>query len=300
LSHILLHIGYARAGSTYLQSWFTEHPDIYYQPLNIAGGFIHPNHLANFAEKTNKIPLHYVMSSEFITAWSGNVEYYGIEFNSEFDYLEYQSNMCQMLGKIFPNAKVLIVTRGYTTLFRSNYYKYISIGGTLTFKDIYSKLDFFISSYDYTKVINLYQTYFGKDNVLYIPFEKLQDNPKDFLKLVEDFIEIKTQYNYNSSKLNESLDSKSLVLIKRISKIIYVLLYPFPKNFRRKIYKTYIFFIQTKNVRSFLKWLSKFVRKSIEMKEEKEYIERMKGKAEILKDNPLYKPYLKEYLIEED
>lgn len=300
MSQILLHIGYAKAGSTYLQYWFYDHPEIYFQPFTIAGGGLHPNHLASFIEKTDAIPSHYVLSSEFITTWTGDVEYYGMQFYSDYEYFVYQSKMCQMLKKIFPSAKILIVTRAYTTVFKSSYSQYIATGGRLEFNEIFTKIPFVVDSYDYTKLITLYQKEFGESNVLFLPFEKLNDNPNDFLKLVENFMGITEVHEYNPSKINESLDSKTLVALRRMSRFIYVLLYPFPKNFRRNMYKKYIFSTRTKNVRSFLKWLSKFVRKPIEMKGEKEYIEQMRGKAEILKDNPLYKPYLKEYLIEED
>lgn len=300
MSQLLIHIGYAKAGSTFLQYWFYEHPEIHFQHIFMSGGFIHPKHLASFAEKTDKLPSHYVMSSEFIASWTGDVEYYGMQFNSNYDYFKYQKNMSQMLKEIFPTAKILIVTRGYTTVFRSSYSQYIATGGRLSFRDIFKRMDFLISSYDYTAVINLYQKQFGNDKVLFLPFEKLKDNPSEFIEMVESFMEMKTKFQYGTEVKNESLNPKTLVVFRTISKVVYILLYPFPKKIRRNMYKRYVFSTRTKTIKSLLNWLSKFVSKPIDMKEEKEYIDKMKGKAEILKNNLIYKPYLKDYLIDED
>src|SRR5208283_376024 len=82
MSQTLLHIGFAKSGSTYLQQWFEKHPAMYFQPKYVAGGFYHAWEFAKYAQNTGHAPANFVMSCDDISIWKGDVQLGPNEFSS--------------------------------------------------------------------------------------------------------------------------------------------------------------------------------------------------------------------------
>lgn len=299
MSHVLIHIGFPKSGSTYLQKWFEEHPEIYYQPKYIAQGFYHAGELARYLQLTEKVAQNFVLSSEDITLWGGNPNLYGLRRLEPYNYRKFQNRMCETLYTIYPTSKVLIVTRGYLSIFTSIYAQYIRIGGTLSYTELFQYNEqLFTTSLDYSYVIDLYRKKFGIENVIILPYELLLEKPVMFLSMIEKRLDIKEKFDLAIGKVNASLSNKELSTYYNISCLVFRLLKPFSKNMQIRMYLHYTNFIRTKKAQSFLKWISGFISEPLVMNEESDIILLMKGKAEILRDEELYGQYLKEYLIE--
>ena len=191
LDNVLIHIGYHKTGSTWLQQeLFTSESDIF-EPLskkhkghntfteyfykNNEGYLLSPfddnytiiqkeiKYILNLPGKDfrNKIP---VISSERL---SGNPHSSG--FDSRI--------IAKRLKKTFPNAKILIVIREQKSFLLSNYFQYIFAGGINSLrKYLTTKYDgrrpFFSPCHiNYLPLVKEYHKLFGKENVIVVATE---------------------------------------------------------------------------------------------------------------------------------
>lgn len=298
MANILLHIGFPKSGSTYLQRWFEEHPEIYFQPKYIAGGFYHAWELAKHAQQSNKTPKHFVLSCEDLTLWKSQPNIYGLRGTQSYNYKQYQENICVSLKGIYPTAKILIVTRGYEAVFSSVYAQYLASAGTYTFKEMSTELwEMFTTMFDYTRVIELYRSKFDAANVIVLPFELLRDKPEQFLQLIEREMDVSPSFKFSNAKVNAAYDRKTLTAYRNASVLVYKLLKPFPASLQTALYAKYTREVRIKKPHPLLRWVSQFVKNEVSMDGMNELLAAMKGQAEVLGSEELYKPYLKDYLL---
>jgi len=126
--------------------------------------------------------------------------------------------------KVFPDAKIFICIREQKKMILSLYSQYIKHGNT-------KKLEQFIgaqgvapgggpicdlSQLEYHKVIRYYQSLYGKENVLVLTLEQLQKNKSNFLKQLTCFAGCGAR-NYNTENIvtNRSYGAAT-VLIRRV------------------------------------------------------------------------------------
>jgi hypothetical protein len=299
MAEILLHIGFAKSGSTYLQRWFEQHPALYYQPKHIAGGFYHAWELAKDIQYSEKAPENFVLSCEDFSIWKSEPYFYGVRGTKPYDYKKFQDLLCETLHGLHPTAKVLIVTRGYTTIFKSIYSQYLGMMGTLTFEEMLRDYkDMFSAMLDYTYVINLYRQKFGAHRVIVLPFELLQKDPKIFLSIIEQQMKVDSKFEFHPHKVNAAHAPKVLKLYFKVSNLVYRLLRPFPQNWQTKLYMRYMQIIRGERMYSFMLFASKFIKdETMNWQGLDNMLDALKGKAAILKDEELYQPFLKEYLL---
>ena len=298
MANILIHIGYAKAGSTYLQQWFHSHPGMYFQPVQHANGFFNAWEMARFAQNAGQAPENFVLSCEGISLWEGNAHILGYRGTVPYNYRNYQDVICEMLYRLYPTAKTLIVTRGYTTIFKSIYAEYISKSGTFTFREILAENPGMLDTLlDYSFVIELYRKKFGPDNVIVLPYELLRDDASAFLSIIEQQLNITDKFEFNPGIVNAAPDDKMLYVIRRVSLLVYGLLKPLPPHLGTKLYSRYMKLVVDRRLLNLFNGLSKINNKKISLDGIDEMVASMKGKAGIFRNEPLYQPYLKEYLL---
>lgn len=299
MSQVLIHIGFPKSGSTYLQKWFEEHPDLYFQPKHFAQGFYNALELARYAKDTEEIKGNYVLSCEDLTLFNNVRDPLGLRKVFPFDYLKFQNNICTILHQLHPTAKILIVTRGYTTIFSSIYAHYVAMAGTLTFRELmHEAREMFSVLLDYNEVIDLYRKRFGVQNVIVLPYELLKDDPSRFLSFIEKEMAVTQKFEFPAETINASPDKKTLTAYHFVSFSILKLIKIFPHSWQLTIYNNYTQRVYSGKVNSFMNWLSKFFSTEISMKENTDILSIMKGKAEIVRNEELFQPYLKQYLID--
>jgi hypothetical protein len=204
---MLIHIGYHKTGTTWLQKTLFERPGKGFFPIN-KKGFI-PDQSDKYAEYAHQVahqfffthPLQFdgeglrdkirdeidwarkgvpVLSSERL---SGNPHSGGYD-SKEIAY---------RLHTVFPGAKIFIVIREQSSMILSNYFQYLSYGGARSLKDyIGQEYDgriplFSKDHFRYHNLLKLYQKLFGKSQVLVLPYEMFKRNPEAFIETLSKF-----------------------------------------------------------------------------------------------------------------
>ncbi len=297
MSKKLIHIGYPKAGSTYLQNWFYAHPDIRFTHNGFAG-FENITELCKFSCDNDHLYFKYfAISSEMLSVW---FKLDGVGINPRpFDIKQYQKKISCLLKQIFPDSKLLIVTRGYEGTLKSFYSEYIKYGGHYYF-DEYLKVfgPMFEEYLDYNYIITLYEENFGKENLLVIPFEMLRDDALKFIRQIEDFLELEHfKWDYHQSA-NISLKDDMLSSYRILSDLALKICKTFPVNIGDKLFRLYSAGLLLKFFNLIAVCVSKMSRHSKVNRTTPDYmLETFKGNGTILKNYNAYQPYLDKYLL---
>ena len=133
-------------------------------------GFRNTHDLSWYAESTNPMHECFVISSEHLSVWKSDSDIVGMRNGlKKYDIKAYQEKLRDTLYAVYPTAKILIVTRGYTSLFQSFYSQYLAIGGTYDFENLLKSMwDNFPDLFDYSRVVSLYREKFGEENVYWV------------------------------------------------------------------------------------------------------------------------------------
>lgn len=226
MSEVLIHIGYHKTATTWLQNmlftaenaWFIPLSTKTHGPSTLAGHFIYDRsgYLLNSfddnvevireelalidqqhnAATNTRIP---VMSEERL---SGNPH------SSGFD----AAIIARRIHRIFPSGKILIMLREQSAWILSNFFQYLAIGGTHSlYKYLNTKYDgkrpgFAPGHLCFHYLIKQYQDLFDPRNVLVLPYELFETNSTLFFEKLSAFVgkEIKTSPSDHHKKLNRS------------------------------------------------------------------------------------------------
>jgi len=205
--NVLIHIGYHKTASTWLQNTLFTSDNPVFEPLSDKdkgqstlaehffsdeeGYYLSPfdDNEATIQAALNRIlderpalgTKYPVVSHERLT---------GNPHSGGFD----GKKIAEMLKKIFPDGKVMVVIREQKSFILSDYFQYLHIGGTFGLKKYISpkydgKLPFFSPHHvNYCNLVKAYHDLFGKDNVLVLPYELFRDDPSSFVSRIGEFI----------------------------------------------------------------------------------------------------------------
>lgn len=210
---VLVHIGYHKTGSTYLQNHvFTR-----------AFGFT-----ANTGENRTGIVRDFVVSDSFAfdpqecgekyNRYVRQAEQQGYRFVLSHERLSgyppsggYDRKLiADRLAACFPSARVLIVIREQAALIRSTYSQYVTDGGHLHLADFMRTAEpalgrlpgFRLHVYEFDKMIHYYQILFGEDRVLVLPFEMLAADRNGFIRRIAAFMNLPVSADYPAAVSN--------------------------------------------------------------------------------------------------
>jgi hypothetical protein len=170
----LIHIGYAKSGSSFLRRWFAGHPEIAYLPNRFAG-------IGQFADLVGEaagIRLR-VTSSEILASPRlprGDPQ--------PGAFSAAQAHVCGALAELFPTAQILIVTRGFRSMIMSSYSQYVRSGGSKSLQEVAGDA-YREDPWDYDALVGMYRARFGDGNVIVLPWELLRDDPERFVEQIE-------------------------------------------------------------------------------------------------------------------
>jgi hypothetical protein len=299
----LIHIGYPKAGSTFLQKWFELHPELCFKH-GALGGFHNVFEMARPPKEEHKF---YVTSSEGLVMPHKNsggirLDYSGKEIEP-FDLIkDHQAQVCSRLKDIYPNSQVLIITRGFKSIVMSSYSQSVRMGSAFHLQEMCVELVARIKEdkhhyFDYDYVIKLYAEAFGRENLIILPYELLRDDPKSFLNVIERKLKL-THIDMPSKRVNASLTAEELYWYPIISQKVAGVSSLFGRRVFRKIYPRYISKTLNNKLRlpiKILTWLYPAGRID-ESDFPEDILQYFNNRANLLIDDPLYKPYFKEYL----
>lgn len=294
----LIHVGFPKTGSTFLQRWFAAHPQLDYAEGGIAG-FYNVYQLVQEAARVPSEALVRVTSSECFTSPREDTGSCIIGYNlkSRKSTLHCQLQACEILNELFPNAYILIVTRGFKSMILSSYSQYVRTGGDTSLENLTANA--VAGEWRYDETIRFYREAFGAERVIVMPYELLRDNPSQFTRELEHRLGL-SAFAPLAERVNASLGDAELCWYPRLTRLVRRLVRVFPGRVRRRVFRLYINAIRSNRLRLIAQILQRLrpappVSSSLIIGAT---LESFRGRANSLRDEPLFAPYASEYLFE--
>ena len=293
----LLHIGYPKAGSTWLQRWFAAHPQMAYREGGIAG-FHNVYEMAREGTSGGAEPSYRVTSTEALSVPTRDAGEMMVNYQERrgTDFATAQLRVCRMLSELFPNAAVLIVTRGYRAMIHSSYSQFVRSGGYISLESLleiargsgFSGL----APWDYDHLIPAYVGAFGEENVIVMPYELLRDDTVAFVRALAGRLGIEP-VAAELARINESLSPAEMYWYARLARLVLALR-------SQRLYRRYVRLSFTNGLRVPIRLLERLSpsRKVVDAVITDDVIEPFRGRGESLRKNPLYERYRREYLLD--
>lgn len=298
ISH-LLHVGYPKTGSKFLQGWFDAHPRIAFTQMGIAGAGDAMRLVERFAF-TEDLDCA-VTSFEGITL--PVADHRDIDrgvFAQLVPRRQALVRLAEALASLFPSAHVLIVTRGLREMMRSYHGEAVRHG-------VLEPLDEFCRSFlrahepgevpfDYNFAIGLYERLFGPDRVIVLPYELLRDDPARFVRLVEEAAGI-LHCPLPLERVHASLTPAELHLYRRIGRLLTSL--PAGAAGRRRLLRLHLKLVRGNHLGRVVRLVERRRRGDARLDEEvpEATIEALAGSTTCLRGRPYYSGLEAEYLL---
>ncbi|MCB0704431.1 MAG: sulfotransferase [Saprospiraceae bacterium] len=204
MGSLLIHIGYNKTGSTWLQEALFPRKDLGFlsfleledreriyrslvrqHPLTFDGVDIlgYYNEKISLAENSGLLPVF------------SNERFSGDPHSAGYDTKE----IADKLYQLFPDSRVVIVVREQQSMLLSTYRQYVRAGGPRSLRGYFHppergsrRVPMFDPEYfEYDHLVAYYQALFGKENVLVLPYEWLRIKPLDYVQKLLQFCDIK-------------------------------------------------------------------------------------------------------------
>lgn len=305
----LIHIGYPKAGSTFLQAWFEQHPELRYAPGGGLGGFYSIYELCRPSEQSFK---YFVTSYEGIATPHQDAGRIRTDLGREKQrrpqaIKQDQKAVCSVLRDLYPGSTILIITRGFKEMVMSGYSQYVRSGGTLHIADVYQRdlsersAEYIETDdnnhYDFDYLIGLYAAAFGEENLIIAPYELLRDDQSAFLATLEKKLGL-AHLEPNLARLNPSLSPEELYWYPLISRRVVALTRWLGEAPFRRIYRWYIGRTMENKLQRVIRVLRRLrpTQRITNADFPVHLLRACRGKATRLQGLPLYAPYATEYL----
>lgn len=239
--NILLHVGFHKSGSTFVQNYFEQHPSVFFS-RSILANFIH-DHQKEIPPFEHLTEHKYIFLSDMrltVNSW-GKTEFERIRSNSfsQINIQKIQEQIAINLKNRFPHAKILITIREKEQLLPSLYSQYIINGGTKTFRSFKQDPPHIRTLFDYENVGNIYKRIFGVSNVYILPYKLLKQNPDNYIQSICSIGNF--PYSPQNFKIiNSSLSSQKLIWTRIMNICVTYSLFLFPKTKRNKYFSKYV------------------------------------------------------------
>jgi hypothetical protein len=291
----LIHVGYPKTGSSLLQRWFSEHPQIKYLPGAIGGLFSVFDLARECAAPDGNLRVRVTSYETLAIGYTRPGEAFTDYDLTGFISKDIAENTCRALAAMFPSAFVLLVTRGMREMLRSSYSQHVRIGGADDF-DPEAAARQALRDYDYAESIESYRAAYGSRLIL-LPYELLRDDPRRFVAELEERLGL-DPFPLPDARINPSLSPVELVWYPLISRAIRRL--PLGGRLRRALIKRFVASIGTPPMRGLVRLLQRrwpATPLNADSVPNELVSEHFRGKADLLRDEPLYRPYGAEYFF---
>lgn len=228
----IIHIGYQKTGSTFLQTHFFSRSDRGFngpaQALSPAGGAIeqfvlaHPKYF-DPAKSREYFEKYWCMEdSEDLIPVISHEDLSGDGIRSRY----HEFIVANRIKKAFPDARILICVREQKSRIYSLYGQYVYLDGEWPinhFLGTGSEQQGFCPScrldhFEYHLLIEHYIDLFGADSVLVLPYEILRQNPATFIGLIYDYVENTFDAEYDDIAENVGIGAATVELRRRLNR----------------------------------------------------------------------------------
>jgi hypothetical protein len=224
----LLHIGYHKTGSTWLQQKVFSNPEAGFRriagPESLRPTFIEINPFGfnpDIVRKHFKPKIREAQDEQLVPVLS-NERLSGSPYAGGYD----GGLIADRLAAVFPDARVLVVIRKQSSLLMSIYKAYVRKGGAASFEQFVSPLtgttrmpSFRFDFLEYHRLIGYYMDLFGSGNVLALPYELLNTQPEAFLEHIGEFAGVAATAK-NLRSMNVSHSALALLLKRHANRLI--------------------------------------------------------------------------------
>lgn len=304
---VLLHVGFHKAGSSWLEAWLTRHSQVRFAAQTF-GGLQSPTDLCREVRREGPPPRVHAISEENLTG--------GLVFPEGYFYLllrhkgfhtrptgipEHQDGVAARLHALFPGAQVLLITRGFAGALRSVYSQVVRIGGDLSFADFLQAYERHIADWlAYDRVIDAYRRRFGPENVSVIPFEALADDEGAFGRLLERELGL----DHEEIRIGRVLPSLAPMQLAAYARCSQRLLSPLARHLRHyRAMQVYLLYARYVAGQPWADWaIRAFFAPRGEvsgLEVPPPYLERFRGTAASLASIPSFAPYRAAYLLDD-
>lgn len=283
---ILLHIGYGKAGSSSLQTWFARHPDI----ISFAARGIYEA-TRDPTDRSDKV---FVLSDERLGLGIGFDAATGL-FTNTNNVAQVRSETADMLRSIFPEAHVLIVTRGYEGFLRSFYSQYLRKCGILDWEEFLIQYrDAIKEILDVDKLIDLYARRYGPEKVIVLPFELLVSDRAKFGSRIEELLGLSSE-RMKIPHLNPALTISEARMYPQLNLFARRAVAGLPEKWQPKLLKIYQRrIVSAKFTKLLIRLLS---RDTAPQPFPSGYLSEIAGRQNFLRDRADYAPFFPDYLV---
>lgn len=304
---VLLHVGFHKAGSSWLEAWLSRHSQVRYAAQTF-GGLQVPMDLCREVKREGAAPRLHAISEENLTG--------GLVFPEGYFYLllrqqgfhtrptgipGHQDDVAARLHALFPGAQVLLITRGFAGALRSVYSQVVRIGGDLPFEEFLQAYERQITDWlAYDRVIDAYRRRFGPRNVSVVPFEALADDEAAFGRLLEGELGL----DHEDIRIGRVLLSLAPVQLAAYARFSRRLLSPVARHLRHyRAMQMYLLYARFVVDRPWADWAIRALfapRGEVSRPDvPPEYLERFRGTAASLASIPSFAPYRAAYLLDD-
>ena len=296
----LIHIGFPKTGSNFLRRWFSIHPQLGYVEGGIAG-FRTIHDVPRQAAAPRPGLAYRVSSSESLVTPHSSVGEQTVDHERMVaaDIEAAQAEACGMLASLFPNAHILLVTRGFRAMILSAYSQMARTGYDGGFEAwcerLHDEASWSEFLWNYDQVVRLYSEAFP-GRLLVMPYELLRDDAGAFVRTLEGWLEL-DHCPPTHHRDNPALSPQALYWYPRLTARVRRL--PIGKRLRGKLLRLYLPLVRTDRLRLPIRLLGTirpFGRVTPDLVTD-ELVKRFGRRAESLRGNPLYAPYADDYLI---
>lgn len=190
---LLVHIGYHKTGTTWLQRVLFQ-PEFGYHPLlgheEIFEHIIKPHDMHYRPEKPQAMIAGLRSAHE-----DGSIDVISSEMLSGNPFYGSRENLgiARRLAGIVPDARILITIRNQMSILPSVYMQYLSRGGSMTMRQFFAEKPvmgystFTAETFEYHLLLQVYRDLFGEDRVLVLTQEQLNSDMNGYLNTLAAF-----------------------------------------------------------------------------------------------------------------
>jgi hypothetical protein len=186
----VVHVGFTKAASTYLQAYFERHPAIHYpNRFDIYEHFAKPNYLLFDRARAEEYFRHECEVANGRALVCSHERLSGCPHSGFYDCASIARLLCDVV-----RPRIVIVIREQYDMIASIYREYVNNGGVRTLLEyVYPPHDGRIPLFDwkplrYVELISLYQEMLEPGNVKVLLFEDIKSSSAATLKELADFI----------------------------------------------------------------------------------------------------------------
>jgi len=269
--------------------------------MRAISGFQRSADFARYSYTRNEEARYFVLSEEELACWSGPNQDLS-SFERSYDVSVFQTNLVKTLKDFYPNPRILIVTRGFKAMVQSLYAQYANVGSRVGFLDFIESKNgqTLVELLNYDKVINQYIEAFGAERVIILPYELMRDDPKKFLDVLCQKLDVPVE-DFPHQKINNSQDTAKLEDSIQLSRLVFKLLAITGKK-RNNLFTFYAISLMQRKFDWALP-LGRMFGKRPNLESEyadkrfAHYLLQFKGKGEFTRAMPLFENYRKEYFF---